>query len=274
MNVRMVNAVFEDANRPEFDPSANTDRFLEKIPDYVAHGVRAFTLNLQGGMPGYEGAVNSAFDAGGNLREAYLQRVGRVIEACDRQGAVVILGCFYQRQDQILKDEAAVRAGVVNTAQWLKGCRFTNVILEVANEFGHGGFDHKILKTARGQVELIALAKMAHPGLLVSTSDVGSGVVPKALAEASDFLLVHFNGLTLDEIPPRIEALRKFGKPVVCNEDTKTGDAGAKVAEMSVSGRISWGLMLETLNQHLPFTFHGSEDDATVYGIIKKLTSP
>jgi CubicO group peptidase (beta-lactamase class C family) len=38
MNVRMVNAVFEDTKRPEFDPEANTARFVEKIPDYVGHG--------------------------------------------------------------------------------------------------------------------------------------------------------------------------------------------------------------------------------------------
>ena len=77
------------------------------------HGVNAFTLSLQGGMPGYEGALNSAFEPDGSLRESYLARVARVIEACDRAGLVVILGCFYQRQDQVLADEAAVRAAVV-----------------------------------------------------------------------------------------------------------------------------------------------------------------
>jgi hypothetical protein len=61
MNVRMVNAVFEDRSRPEFDPDANTDEFIAQIPDYVAHGVRAFTVCLQGGMPGYEGR-RSAFE--------------------------------------------------------------------------------------------------------------------------------------------------------------------------------------------------------------------
>src|SRR5262249_4451078 len=105
MNVRMVNSVFEDAKRPEFNAEANTGRFLKALPDYVDHGARAFTLNLQGGMPGYEGAVNSAFDADGNLRDQYMQRVRSVIEECDRHGAVVILGCYYQRQDQILKNE-------------------------------------------------------------------------------------------------------------------------------------------------------------------------
>jgi hypothetical protein len=58
MNVRMVNAAFEDRTRPDFDPDANTDEFIAQIPDYVAHGVRAFTVCLQGGSTGYEGALN------------------------------------------------------------------------------------------------------------------------------------------------------------------------------------------------------------------------
>jgi CubicO group peptidase (beta-lactamase class C family) len=274
MNVRMVNSVFEDARRPEFDAAANTEQFIKMIPDYVAHGVLAFTLNLQGGMPGYEGAVNSAFDPEGNLREGYLGRVRQVIEACDRHGAVVILGCFYQRQDQVLNDKAAVRTGVVNVAQWIKGCGFSNVVLEVANEFGHDGFDYEILKTSAGQVELIDLAKNVHPALLVSTSGVRNGEVVKQIAAASDFLLVHFNGTKLSEILRRIKALREFGKPVVCNEDTKTSDSGAKAAELSVSAGGSWGLMLEKLNQHAPFRFRGAADDETVYSAMKKLSTP
>ena len=126
MNVRMVNAVFEDANgttRPEgFDPDANADAFIAQIPDYVAGGVRAFTIGLQGGMPGYEGAVNSAFNPDGSLRGAYLTRVRRVIDACDRNGAVVILGSYYQRQDQILKDDARPRR------TWPRSARASQVL--------------------------------------------------------------------------------------------------------------------------------------------------
>ncbi len=48
MNVRMVNSVFEDRRKPDFDPDANTDRFLAQLPDYAAHGVGAVTLCLQG----------------------------------------------------------------------------------------------------------------------------------------------------------------------------------------------------------------------------------
>ncbi|MEX2559035.1 MAG: hypothetical protein WD403_03925, partial [Pirellulales bacterium] len=154
LNVRMVNAVFEDRKRPDFDPQSNTDEFLAALTDYHEHGVRAFTICLQGGMPGYEGAVNSAFEPSGELRGEYLSRVRRVVEACDRQGIAVILGCYYQRQDQVLADEAAVRQGVVNVARWIRESGFTNVLLEIANEYPHDGFDHRLLKTAQGQAEL------------------------------------------------------------------------------------------------------------------------
>jgi CubicO group peptidase (beta-lactamase class C family) len=274
MNVRMVNAVFEDRRRPEYDPEANTARFIARIPEYAGHGVRAFTLCLQGGMPGYEGALNSAFEPDGTLRPAYLRRVRRVIEACDRQGMVVILGCYYQRQDQVLKDEAAVKAGLVHVARWVRDSGFTNVVLEVANEFPHSGFDHRILRTPEGQAELLRLARQTAPGLLVATSGIGDGKLPQLVAEASDFLLIHFNGVPVNAIPERIQALRHLGKPIVCNEDDKTGAEAARAAEQCVANGASWGLMLEKRNQHLPFTFEGAADDPVVYARLKQLTSP
>jgi CubicO group peptidase (beta-lactamase class C family) len=120
MNVRMVNAVFEDTNEatrpPGFDAEANADAFVAKIPEYVSHGVRAFTIGLQGGSCGY-------------------------------------------------------------------------------------------------------------------------------------------------------------GKPVVCNEDDKTGEEGAAAAEACVDAGASWGLMLVERNQHYPFTFAGTADDPVVYAKLKILTS-
>jgi hypothetical protein len=123
-------------------------------------------------------------------------------------------------------------------------------------------------------VELMELARKVHPDLLVSTSGLGDGAVPKRVAEASDFILIHFNSTKLDDIPARIKAMKEFGKPVVCNEDAKAGEAGARAAELCVTTGASWGLMLEKLNQHYPFTFKGAEDDEVVYGALKKLTTP
>ncbi len=150
MNVRMVNSTFEDRHRTDFDSDANTQLFIDQIADYAHHGIRAFTLCLQGGMPGYEGALNSAFETDGTLRADYLARVERVIRACDQGGAAVILSCFYQRQDQVIADANAVKAGVVNTVRWIKERDFTNVVLEVANEHAHQGFTHDIIRRPAG----------------------------------------------------------------------------------------------------------------------------
>ncbi|MEZ6074441.1 MAG: hypothetical protein R3C56_01830 [Pirellulaceae bacterium] len=43
MNVRMVNATFEDSNKPGFDPEANANRFIAAIPEYAEQGIDAFT---------------------------------------------------------------------------------------------------------------------------------------------------------------------------------------------------------------------------------------
>ena len=197
-----------------------------------------------------------------------------MIEGCDRLGLVVILGCFYQRQDQVLAGEAAVRAGVVKIATWIKGCGFRNVLLEIANEYDHMGFDRRLLHDVDGQIELIRLARETAPGLLVSTSGSGHGRFPDPLARAADFLLIHFNGTPLDQIPARIAALKKYAKPIVCNEDQKTGEHGALAAEICVKHGASWGLMIEKVNQHFPFTFGGAPDDPLVYQKLKELTSP
>ncbi len=272
MNVRMVNSIFEDRKRPDFDADANTAAFLTRIPEYVANGVRAFSVGLQGGMPGYEGAVNSAFNPNGSLRPSYLDRARRVIEACDENGVVVILGCYYQRQDQVLEDDRAVRAGVVNVVQWIEEQGFTNVMLEIANEFPHPGFDHKILKSPAGEAGLIRLAKQTAPRLLVSTSGIGNGQFADEVARASDFLLIHFNGVPVERIPERINALKKFQKPIVCNEDDKVGRKAARAAELSVGNGASWGLMLKDANQFRPFVYGGPADDPVVYEQLKELT--
>jgi len=272
LNVRMVNAVFEDRGRPDFDPEANAERFIARIGDYAAQGANAFTLCLQGGMPGYEGAVNSAFEPDGSLRPAYLARVERVIRACDRQGLAVILGLYYQRQSAILRDETAVRAGTVNAARWVHERGFANVLLEIANEYPHQGFAHAVIRDPLGQASLIRQAQGTAPGLLVSASGYGDGNVHAEVAEAADFLMPHWNGTPVDQIPVRIAALKRFGKPIVANEDDKTGTAATAALRTCVENGVSYGLMLQKVNQTFPFRFEGAADDAVFYAQLRELT--
>lgn len=272
MNVRMVNSTFEDRKRKDFDPNENTGRFILKIPEYNACGVRAFTLNLEGGHSGYEGPVNSAFTPDGTLRASYMSRIKRVIEECDKRGMIVILGLFYQRQDQILRDEQAVRRGVVNAVNWVKENGFANVVIEIANEYDHDGFDHDVIETAEGEVELIRLVKKTGPDLLVSTSGLGHGRMNDLVAKEADLILIHFNGTKVEDIPGRIKALKKYNKPIVCNEDDKIGGDGARALQASVENGCSWGFMHSKLNQYEPFEFNGYEDDPKVYDKFKEMT--
>jgi hypothetical protein len=274
MNVRMVNSVFEDTKRPQFDPARNTAEFVQRMDEYVYLGVRAFTVSLQGGYPGYEGARNSAFLADGGLRSTYLARVERVIEEAAGLKAVIILSLFYQRQDQVLEDEDAVRAGVANAVDWIRKKGYRNVILEIANEYGHRGFDHAILRSDGGVAGLIRLAKNRHAALPVSASYLRNGQITPRVAAASDLILVHFNNLGLSEIPTRIRALRKEhpDKPIVCNEDARTGSAAAAAALASVEAGASYGLMVEHRNQFYPFDFGGRSDDPAAYDRYVKLT--
>jgi len=272
MNVRMVNSVFDDENpktRPDgSDPEINTDSFIKSMDQYKSKGILAFTINLQGGFPGYEGAINSAFKLDGSLKDEYMDRVRRVIESADEYGMVIILGLFYQRQDQILKDENSVRQATINAVKWVQGKGYKNVMIEIANEYPHGGFDHKIIKDSHGEAELISLAHSTAPGLLVSTSGIGDGLFHPELCGVADFILIHGNGCNPDEYEGKVNALKKYGKPIIFNEDWCFSDdpRGISDAVQKVTAAFnvgaSWGIMNERRNQHFPFVFNiGSQDE-------------
>lgn len=303
MNVRMVNAIFEDTGAMrekyavDFDKNENTKRFIQSIPDYVASGINAFTISLQGGYPGYEGAVNSAYTAKGLLRQSYMERVDKVIKACDQNGVAVILTCFYQRQyfhERALVGRHAIKQAVLNVARWISEKKYKNVILEIANEYNHPGYKNwngsrgwlssiiawlglsptaNWLRSADGQVDLILAAKAINPNLLISTSGVGDGKVAKAIAKTADFIILHYNNINVTSIPKRIQVAHQYGKPVVCNEDDKIKEAGSKAALISVKSGAGWGFMNIKKNQIFPFQFNGVGDDTIVYNMIEKLTS-
>jgi hypothetical protein len=287
LNVRMVNAVFEDLNRPEIEAQEITQRFVERLPEYAAAGVRAISLNLQGGYPGYKEypeagdparrkpVRNSAYEADGSLRPGYLARVQQVIEACDRLGVAVILGCYDLHQAAVLQDEAAVRNGVRQAARWVRGRGYTNVALEIANEFGQEGWAHECLRSPAGVAELVRLAQRAAPGLLVSASrqaELEVEAPAAAVWAASDFILAHMSRISLADYPARLASLKGYGKPVVVSEDHKLGAEGVWAAMACAAAGCSWGLTVREVNQyHPPFRFEGTKDAPGVYAELKRL---
>ena len=240
MNVRAVQGIFDDLN-PEtrkrwaypdtgaWDPDRNTREFLAALPEWRRHGVLAFTINLQGGSPeGYSRSQpweNSAIDAEGNLRTAYMDRLALILDRADQLGMVVIVGYFYFGQAQRVRDEEAVRRATVNSTNWLLDRGYRNILVEVDNE-SNVGYRHDILKPPRVH-ELIELVKSTQRGsyrLLAGTSYGGGTPATSNVIKASDFLLLHGNG---PDNPTRVREMIQHSRqadgyrtmPVLINED-------------------------------------------------------
>ena len=241
MNVRAVQATFDDLNAEtrtrwvypdtgKWDAERNTSEFIAALPEWRKNGLLAFTVNLQGGSPeGYSKSQpweNTAIDADGNLRPAYMKRLARVLDRAGELGMVAIVGYFYFGQDQRVKDEPAVKRAVVNATNWLLDGGYKNVLVEVDNETNVKAYDHEILKPERVH-ELIDLVKSIQKDgrrLLAGTSYGGGAAATANVIKSSDFLLLHGNG---PDKPDRIREMIKTTRttpgyrpmPVMINED-------------------------------------------------------
>src|SRR5690606_26591705 len=127
------------------DAEDNTRRFLLALPSWRAMGVRAFTVNFQGGGPcwpytlDYYGqnvrqtAENNGFTQNGDLKPDYVARMDKIINRANELGMVVIVGLFYLAQQGKLSNEA-IRRAVHNVAKWVTTNNYRNVLIEIANE--------------------------------------------------------------------------------------------------------------------------------------------
>ena len=275
-NSRVVQATFDDANpetaarwaypdTKQWDADRNTREFLAAMPAWRKNGLLAITVNLQGGSPeGYSKTQpwdNSAFTSDGELRPAYFKRMAQVIEKADEIGMVVIVGYFYFGQDQRLRDEAAVIRATDAATQWLLNHAYTNVLVEVNNECNVKAYDHAILKPDR-VAELITRVKMTTQNgrrLLVGTSYGGGAIPGSEVVQASDFLLLHGNGVGnpagITRMVARTRAVPGYRPmPILFNEDDHYNfDKPANNFMAAVEAYASWGYF-DFRRQGEPFT--------------------
>lgn len=263
LNARLVQGIFDDLN-PEtaarwaypdtgrWDADRNTREFIAAMPEWRRHGLLSFTINLQGGSPeGYSKTQpwhNSAFAADGSLQPAYLARLSRILDRADELGMVVLVGYFYFGQDERLRDEAAVLRGTDAATRWLLDGGWRNVLVEVNNEC-NVRYDHAILGPARVHELIERVRKTERNGrrLLASTS-YGGGTIPREnVVRASDFLLLHGNGVThtarIAEMVQKTRALPGYtAKPILFNEDDHFAfDQPQNNFTAAVAAGASWG---------------------------------
>lgn len=277
LNSRMVQGTFDDENSEtrklfhypdtgEWSADRNTNELVAAMPSWKAHGLNSFTLNLQGGSPtgyGNRNWINSAFDGEGNLKPAYMDRLQRILVKANQLQMVVILGYFYFGQDQVLKDEEAVKTAVIKATTWILEKGYRNVLVEINNECNSGAYYHPILKEDRVH-ELITLAQgieLDGRRLFVSTSYGGCYVPHSNVVSVADYILIHGNSSrenreeaerTGIEHPSYVYLQRTIdgtrqvegyrGQPIVINEDDHYEfDKADNNYKRAVENYVSWG---------------------------------
>ena len=278
MNARFIQGIFDDKAQPErfalfghdrWDPEANTDRLIEALPEWYSYGLRAFTVGLQGGGPvltvdDWSTIDNNPFGPDGTaFDEAYAGRLDRLVKAADELGMVVLVSFLYASQGPRLNDGRAVRNAVTRASNFLRDAGYTNVIIEVANEHSLAGFHiHPIIQSDEGISSLIDLARKESGGMAVGSSGAG-GYVSREVAEASDVILVHGNGLTRQTYYNMIRKVQGWNldKPVVCNEDSPCFGR----LTVAYHTQTSWGYYNNHTKQDVPADWGVTEGEDTYF---------
>jgi hypothetical protein len=327
LNVRAVNAIFDDDGSyvkeywsdPYVNPNVgcdrgcfgiwdaddNTNRFLVALPSWRAMGVKAVTINFQGGGPlfpyskDYYGqnirqtVENNGFTKEGSLKPSFASRAERIIRRADKLGMVVIVGLFYLGQQGKMTNQA-IRQAVHSVGAWLVEKDFRNVVIEIANENDNDATWREALR-ADNVHELFDIVHSYRysdgSSLLVSTSLLRHTYwnLPQNRDKA-DFVLIHLNGRSVDEGKQIIADVHQYvnhGKPVMINEDAGTATGGTgdmdgivydnwayppalEKFDATVLGQAGWGYYGQYFKQSMPISWeihrrNGNEQELDIF---------
>lgn len=290
MNLRIGQAIVHDEwlTEENFDPEANTNRVIAALDAWKRHGILAISTSLQGANPAYEltknirrerayalgpgkGMLMSAFRPDGSLKPEWMGRALKLARALDQRGMALHLILYYQHQDEVLRDPAALRQGALNVADWVIDHKLRNVILELANEIDASTYDHDgyLAKNLGSMIELIRgrfTERKAgfRPPLSTSTQGGPGMIVPPAVLQHADLILLHGNHRPPAEKGQRTaDLLRESRLPVVFSEDNNGRETDAATLEKELGSLDaifraggSWGYMPWRAAQVFPFRIY------------------
>lgn len=263
MNARFIQGIFDDKQDlsrfhrfgKQFNAEKNTEELIAALPQWYEKGLRAFTVGFQGGGPCFtinnQTIDNNPYSPDGSLIDpAYLKRMKKIITAADEIGMLVIVSFFYGAQTRFLKDDLAVMQAVKTASNWLRDEKFTNVIIEIANEHNVEEYKiHPILFDGKGIAQLIQIAQRESGGIPVGCSTTGH-YFSDDIGHASDIILIHGNNMSRQQFYNHIQEAKAIQppKPIVCNEDSQA------LAEMQVAldQGVSWGYYNNMTKQEPP----------------------
>lgn len=133
---------------------AVTERLINNLDNYAAHGINLISVSLQGtngGFPDVDAGPN-AFTSDGRLIGGFARRLESVVREADRRGMVVCVTIMMPRKDEFLEDENAVKQAIVQTGEFLHSRQLRNVMVNLFQEFNHPTrIDHAILREPEGE---------------------------------------------------------------------------------------------------------------------------
>jgi len=132
-----------------------TNELIANLDTFVQYGVNTISVFFMGSRFGDV----KGYTKDGSLNPVYAKRMGKIIEAADKQGMVVLVGCLYwstskAKWDFWTQDQANI--AIANTIHWLEEHNYRNVFIDVDNE-GMArrakGFDNRQMVTAGKAVD-------------------------------------------------------------------------------------------------------------------------
>ncbi len=287
MSLSLTQALFDDEWLKErsFQPEQNTERAIEALNIYKEHGVLAISVSLQGGDPGYDPAANgigrrdgakfgqdggllvSAFRPDGSLKEDWLRRLEKLLQAANERGMVVCLTYFYQGQDEVFDSKRSIVKAAGNITDWLIGKNFRNVVINLAMDWNLEGdtWDHGrfIPENIAALLEYVRDRFNGADFLLpIGASSGGNMSYPASLARLCDVVLVHGNTQAPAEKLVRIQQFQSYERPVWMIEDDNGHDATlAGLSRETASANLlfretaGWGYTPWVQAQRFPFEY-------------------
>jgi len=284
-NSRMIQAVFDDEcaetctlwQYPDtgvWDPDRNTAEFCACLPEYRSYGLLGVTVGLQGGgsvytPEVYDRYINPAYRPDGSLKEAYFNRLARMLNAADEVGIVVIVNYFYVKQASRIPSDDTLYDIAERVTEWLLRTGHCNILVDVANEAAswwnrppfHPDNIYKM-------IDIVKSTTVDGRRLPAGASSGGGDELPTGIwLDTEDFSMPHGNGCTPEQLKAKLRLLKDTDeytarpRPILINEDS----VFIENLEAAVEEGPSWGFYCQDYGSEykdrMDWTEYGRELD-------------
>jgi len=144
----------------------STAELVEHLDTFASYGINTVSVFFMGSRFGDV----KGYTEDGSLNSVYADRMGRIIEAADERGMIILVGCLYWGNSKGKWEhwtQAEANAAVANTVRWLKEHDYRNVFVDVDNE-GMArkakGFDNR---------QMVVAGKRVDPACVIATNFKG-----------------------------------------------------------------------------------------------------